>query len=214
MEGDDEEAGLLSAAPVTTAASAVAAATSIAANGVRSDAQAPSKPTAGFAAHNGLERKAARLDGNTLSASTSPLPALAPTTTPTAPTSPYPAGSVFSAWRLVKESASEWRRLTVGTVCLLASTVCSLVTPTLFGNIIDAVTAVAADSRLAVVQQNCIELAGTWTRIALALCRGSGSCDWGGKGCVGRPTGPLSMARWFALAYRSWPHPRTTRLQL
>jgi hypothetical protein len=93
-----------------------------------------------------------------------PVPAAASRDTgvaaPALPPAPPPPPKL-SARRLVQEAATEWRRLLAGGLCLLASTVCSLVTPTLFGNIIDALSSAdSRDMRLAIVQRNCAVLVG------------------------------------------------------
>lgn len=54
-----------------------------------------------------------------------------------------------------------WRwDTTGGAVCLVVATVCGLVTPALFGHIIDALSSTTGPARLSAIQQSCIDLVG------------------------------------------------------
>ncbi len=73
---------------------------------------------------------------------------------------PKEAVGRLSIWRLMQEASSEWRHLSSGGLCLIGGTACGLMTPKLFGDIIDAVTTQSGDERVATVQHNCIGLVG------------------------------------------------------
>lgn len=63
--------------------------------------------------------------------------------------------------RLLREGSAEWRRLLAGSLCLFGAAGCNLIVPSLFGNILDAMTTIT-DPTLAIsmAQYNCSLLLG------------------------------------------------------
>jgi hypothetical protein len=60
--------------------------------------------------------------------------------------------------RLLREAKTQWVRMAVGSICLFGAAVCNLLSPALFGNILDALTRVIVYDRteaLAIAQRNC-----------------------------------------------------------
>jgi hypothetical protein len=69
------------------------------------------------------------------------------------------ASSVIGLRRLLQEALPQWRRLLIGALCLVGTTVGGLITPSLFGAIIDATTQPVI--QLAEVRRTCFLLTGT-----------------------------------------------------
>jgi hypothetical protein len=60
--------------------------------------------------------------------------------------------------RLLREAKTQWVRMLAGSLCLFGAAGCNLLSPALFGNILDALTRVIVYDRteaLAIAQRNC-----------------------------------------------------------
>lgn len=114
--------------------------------------------------------------------------------------------TVASFRRLLREGKSEWRRLLAGSVCLFGAAGANLVVPSLFGNILDAMTRITDKTEaIRMAQYNCFLLLGkhpggripcagrAWRRLAAT--------------CLVAPIGP-AVRSWVSLCCQGIPAAR------
>lgn len=85
------------------------------------------------------------------------------------------ADAAGSMRRLLREAKGQWPRMLGGSLCLFAAAGCNLVVPSLFGNVLDAMTTIPTNGvqhAFAVAQYNCGLIVCTLNVLCLRRCCG------------------------------------------